>query len=82
MTGGYVLAENLQKSNDIRQALIKYEQNLKTQIRKTQASGRKFANYFLPDTRLRILLRDITMRLSVLPVIRKFVNMNSARIPK
>ncbi|UOQ85256.1 FAD-dependent oxidoreductase [Gracilibacillus salinarum] len=81
MTGGYVLADNLQKSNDVRHALTKYEQDLKPQIRKTQEAGRKFANYFLPDTYFSIFIRDMTMRLSVLPVIRKLVNMNSARIP-
>ncbi|UOQ45885.1 FAD-dependent oxidoreductase [Halobacillus salinarum] len=82
MTGGYVLARNLCKDQDVQQALLQYEEDLKPQIEKTQESGRKFARYFLPDTRLRIFIRDVTMRISVLPVIRKFVNMNRARIPK
>ncbi|MGP4070003.1 FAD-dependent oxidoreductase [Halobacillus sp. B29] len=82
MTGAYVLSRSLQESNDVKQALEKYENDLKPQVMKTQASGRKFAHYFLPDTRWRIIIRDVTMRISVLPVVRRFVNMNRARIPK
>ncbi|SFF57088.1 2-polyprenyl-6-methoxyphenol hydroxylase [Halobacillus alkaliphilus] len=82
MTGAYVLARCLQENNDVTQALDKYEVDLKPQVMKTQASGRRFAHYFLPDTRWRIFIRDVTMRISVLPIIRKFVNMNRARIPK
>ncbi|MFZ0368912.1 MAG: FAD-dependent monooxygenase, partial [Halobacillus sp.] len=82
MTGAYVLARSLRENNNVKQALNKYEDDLKPQVMKTQASGRKFAHYFLPDTRWRIFIRDITMRISVLPIIRKFVNMNRARIPK
>ncbi|MGP4074697.1 FAD-dependent monooxygenase [Halobacillus sp. K22] len=82
MTGAYVLARCLHENKDVKQALDKYEDDLKPQIMKTQASGRRFAHYFLPDTRLRIFIRDLTMRISVLPVIRRFINMNRARIPK
>ncbi|MCA1010558.1 FAD-dependent oxidoreductase [Halobacillus halophilus] len=82
MTGAYVLARSLQENNDVNQALDQYEDDLKPQVMTTQASGRRFAHYFLPDTRWRIFIRDITMRISVLPIIRKFVNMNRARIPK
>jgi 2-polyprenyl-6-methoxyphenol hydroxylase-like FAD-dependent oxidoreductase len=73
MAGAFLLAEELSACSDIRQALTRYERRLKPAIEKKQAAGRKMVDWFLPNSSLRLAMRDTIMRLSALPVARSLV---------
>jgi 2-polyprenyl-6-methoxyphenol hydroxylase-like FAD-dependent oxidoreductase len=69
MTGAYLLAEELAGAeNDVAGALTRYEAKLKPGVEKRQAAGRRLAYWFVPDTPLRIAIRDLVMRMAAWPV--------------
>ncbi len=75
MTGAYVLAEELSMAGStVASALARYEQQVKPDILKRQASGRKIAGWFVPDSRLQLVLRDLFTRFSTWPVVSTFVS--------
>lgn len=83
MAEAYTLARCLaEHKSDMRLALEDYEILMVPQVTKIQRSARQFASYFFPDTKWKLVIRDITMRASVVPVIRKFIKFKSVRLPK
>jgi 2-polyprenyl-6-methoxyphenol hydroxylase-like FAD-dependent oxidoreductase len=64
MAGAYVLADELANGGDLEGALARYEAKLKPVVVKAQAGGRSFAHWLIPDSRLRIGVRDLMMRLA------------------
>lgn len=74
MAGAFWLAEELsQTGGNLQQALTRYEQRLRPAVEKKQMAGRKMARWFLPDSSLRLAIRDTVMRCSALPVARLLV---------
>lgn len=83
MAGAYTLAKSLDEhSTDLAEALSTYENSLHPDIDSLQRSARKFANYFLPDSWWRLYVRDVLTKASILPGVRKFVNVKTVRLPK
>lgn len=78
----YVLADELARGDDLAAALARYEARLKPIVLKSQAEGRNFAGWFVPDNRARIVLRDLMMRLanvsSLSPVMRRVFPISSS----
>ena len=72
--GGYVLAEELNKSpGDVVAALARYEDRLRSAVDKKQASGRSIARWFVPNSQFGLMLRDVFLRASVWPGLSWFV---------
>ncbi|MFD1863224.1 FAD-dependent monooxygenase [Planococcus chinensis] len=83
MAGAYTLARSLGESkNDIKKALSEYDSLMVPQVTKIQKSARQFASFFLPESKWKLMFRDITMRASVMPIIRNFLKFKSIRVPK
>src|SRR5262249_54970453 len=73
MAGGYVLAEELDRSPiDGPTALAQYEGRLRAQVVKKQGAGRSIANWFVPDTKLKLVFRDLMLRVSTWPLAAAF----------
>ncbi|HEY6927504.1 MAG TPA: FAD-dependent monooxygenase [Steroidobacteraceae bacterium] len=68
MTGAYVLAEELARSSDVTAALARYEARLRPGIERLQAAGRRIARWFLPETPVRLALRNLALRTSAWPI--------------
>ena len=68
MTGAYVLAEELARSSDVTAALARYEARLRPGIQRLQAAGRRIARWFLPETPVRLALRNLALRTSSWPI--------------
>lgn len=65
MGGAYVLAEELERSRgDAASAIAAYEQRLRPAILKKQKAGRGIARWFVPESRARLAVRDVVMRMS------------------
>ena len=63
--GAYVLAEEIERSRaDIPTALERYEQRLRPAILKKQRAGRNIAQWFVPEGRVRLAVRDAVMKMS------------------
>jgi 2-polyprenyl-6-methoxyphenol hydroxylase-like FAD-dependent oxidoreductase len=64
VAGAYVLAEELAvaRKGDIAGALARYESRLRPSVERTQRAGRRFAKWFVPDTRARLGVRNAIMR--------------------
>jgi len=72
--GGYVLAEELNKSpRDIPAALAGYEGRLRASVEKKQESGRNIARWFVPESELGLTLRDFFLRTSMWPGLSWFI---------
>ncbi len=67
MGTAYVLAEELRDKATVATALAAYEDRLAGEVRKKQESGRKTARWIVPQTRLDIAFRNLTLRLATLP---------------
>jgi 2-polyprenyl-6-methoxyphenol hydroxylase-like FAD-dependent oxidoreductase len=67
MAGAETLAEELQ-AGDVGSALARYEARLRPVIQRKQAAGRRMRNWFLPESRLRLALRDAATRIAMSPV--------------
>ncbi|CAN5686207.1 FAD-dependent monooxygenase [soil metagenome] len=70
VAGAYLLAEKLvavRDHKDITAALARYEQSLKPDIQKRQKSGRRLARWFVPDSRIRLVLQEAVWRLATRP---------------
>lgn len=83
MAGAYSLARCLGESkSNIKGALAEYNALMVPQVTKIQKSARKFASFFFPESKWKLMIRDITMRASVMPIIRNFMKFKSIRVPK
>ena len=67
MGTAYVLAEELRQKPTVADALAGYEGRLLAEVRKKQESGRKTARWIVPQTRLDIVLRNLSLRAATLP---------------
>lgn len=70
VAGAYLLAEKLgavREGKDIAAALYQYEHSLKPDIQKRQRAGRRFARWFVPDSRTRLVLQEAVWRLATKP---------------
>lgn len=65
MASAYMLAHELVASPNaqVTEALARYEQHVKPGIVRTQLSGRRQARWFVPDSRMRISMRDLFLRM-------------------
>lgn len=68
MTGAYVLAEELARS-EVPAALAQYEARLRPGVERLQVAGRRIARWFLPETRVRLVLRNVALRTSTWPIV-------------
>ncbi|MGE0353219.1 MAG: FAD-dependent monooxygenase [Gemmatimonadales bacterium] len=66
--GAWVLAGELARAGDVEHALGRYEARMRPAILKRQEAGRRMARWFVPDTRPRIFLRDLMMRMANWPL--------------
>jgi 2-polyprenyl-6-methoxyphenol hydroxylase-like FAD-dependent oxidoreductase len=65
MGGAYVLAEELGRHReDVATAIARYEQRIRPAILKKQKAGRGIARWFVPESRARLAVRDVVMRMS------------------
>ncbi len=70
MLGAYVLARELAAAGeDVAAALARYEHQMKPRIVRKQQAGRSFARWFVPDTPARLLIRDLSLRVTGWPVL-------------
>lgn len=61
----YVLAEELERSSgNVPTAIARYEQRIRPAILKKQKAGRGIARWFVPESRARLAVRDVVMRMS------------------
>jgi 2-polyprenyl-6-methoxyphenol hydroxylase-like FAD-dependent oxidoreductase len=83
MAGAYTLARCLSESkNNIKEALSEYDALMVPQVTRIQRSARQFASYFFPESKWKLMIRDVTMRASVIPIVRNFVKFKSIKLPK
>ncbi len=74
MAAGWVLAEELDRSpGDVAAALERYADRVRPRVVREQASGRRIARWFVPPDRLRLTLRDLVLRASLLPPVAALV---------
>ncbi|GAA3726717.1 FAD-dependent monooxygenase [Salinactinospora qingdaonensis] len=64
MGGAYVLADELGRAGDVPSALAAYETRLRPAIAKKQRAGRRTAEWFVPATSGRLLMRRTLLRLA------------------
>jgi len=64
MGAAYVLAEELASACAVEEALARYEDRVTPAIARKQAIGRKTADWIVPSSQWRIILRDKTLNLS------------------
>ncbi len=66
--GAYTLAEELggaqEGEKEIAAALDRYEGKLKPAVQRRQKAGRRLARWFVPDDRIRLVVRDAAMRMT------------------
>jgi 2-polyprenyl-6-methoxyphenol hydroxylase-like FAD-dependent oxidoreductase len=67
MAGAVILAEELGRGEDVPAALDRYQRRVQPFVAVRQANARKFARWFLPDSRWRLALRDLAMSAARLP---------------
>ena len=67
MGTAYVLAEELRRKPTVEAALADYQARLLADVRKKQESGRKTARWIVPQTRLDIAFRNLTLRAASMP---------------
>lgn len=83
MSEAYALTHCLEKhKGKVQLALSDYENAMLPQVTTIQRSARKFASYFFPETKWKLMVRDVTMRASTVPVIRNFMKFKTVRLPK
>jgi 2-polyprenyl-6-methoxyphenol hydroxylase-like FAD-dependent oxidoreductase len=69
MAGAYVLQQELARSSNVPSALAAYEHKFRPVIERIQRSGRNLARWFVPDSSLRLKVRDLLLEKSTWPTI-------------
>jgi len=65
MGAAYVLAEEIERCRgEVGTAIARYEQRILPAILKKQKAGRGIARWFVPESRARLAIRDVVMRMS------------------
>jgi 2-polyprenyl-6-methoxyphenol hydroxylase-like FAD-dependent oxidoreductase len=68
VAGAFVLANELSKSGtDLQGALARYEMRMRPTVNNVQRSALKLADWFVPDSGWRILMRTLALRTLALP---------------
>ena len=67
VAGAHVLADELAGASDVTAALGRYHARLASAVAAKQAAGRRTAEWFLPSTTSRLLLRRLALRAMRLP---------------
>jgi 2-polyprenyl-6-methoxyphenol hydroxylase-like FAD-dependent oxidoreductase len=70
MGGAYLLARALQETADYQQAFRRYEQQMLAAVQAQQRSGRGFAKFFLPGSRLDLFVQRTMMKVLLRPTFR------------
>ncbi|HSS29122.1 MAG TPA: FAD-dependent monooxygenase [Usitatibacter sp.] len=68
MAAGEALARSLAGAPGVEAGLERYEASLRKLVARTQASGRRMANWVVPGSRARIRLRNLFLRAVEMPV--------------
>jgi 2-polyprenyl-6-methoxyphenol hydroxylase-like FAD-dependent oxidoreductase len=85
MAGALVLTSELQRGTSVSAALQAYQDRLGTVVRAKQAAGRRAAEWFLPSSPARLLLRRLVLRSTRVPAVSRRVGRSlvagAGRIP-
>jgi 2-polyprenyl-6-methoxyphenol hydroxylase-like FAD-dependent oxidoreductase len=54
---------------DVEAALARYERRMKPRVDRSQEAGRSMARWFAPDSRVRLVVRDLVMRMAGSPLV-------------
>ena len=73
MAGAYVLAQELAATTDVPRALSRYERRMRPLAEAKQEEGRRTAQWFIPQGKIRNLIRDWALRISLWPGIANIV---------
>lgn len=74
LVGATILDDALANARtDVEAAIARYEQRLRPTILARQAAGRRMAFWFVPSSRLQIVVRDLILRVSLWPGIDRLV---------
>ena len=74
MFGAKVLAEELERARTgVESALVSYEERVRPAVAERQAAGRSMADWFVPNSRLRLAVRDLITRFSTWPPVSPLV---------
>jgi len=69
MAGAFVLAQELERApGDLAAALARYEARLRPAVERKQRAGRRIARWFVPHSRMRIVLNDLAARMAGWPL--------------
>lgn len=72
MGGAYLLAQEIEKAENIEQGLIHYDARFRSFVADLQNKSRKFAKAFIPKSTFGIWMMDMMMRLLGNPIVRYF----------
>jgi 2-polyprenyl-6-methoxyphenol hydroxylase-like FAD-dependent oxidoreductase len=73
ITGAYVLAEYLARTDDVDAALDEYERALRPVVEEKQRVARGGARWFLPSSRTEVLVRRVVLKLARIPGVDRYV---------
>jgi 2-polyprenyl-6-methoxyphenol hydroxylase-like FAD-dependent oxidoreductase len=73
MAGAYVLQQELSQSESVPAALAQYERKFRPVIERKQRSGRNLARWFVPESSLRLRVRDALLETLKWPMIARIV---------
>jgi 2-polyprenyl-6-methoxyphenol hydroxylase-like FAD-dependent oxidoreductase len=73
MFGAVTLADAITAAATLPEGLERYQQRIAPMVAHRQRAGRALARWFVPDTHLRLTLRDLVLRASLSPLIAPFI---------
>ena len=73
MAGAFALRQALHDAGAVPAALERYETEQRPVVEAKQASGRRMANWFVPDSRWRLFVRNAALNLTRVPGFDKFL---------
>ncbi|MFC7344437.1 FAD-dependent oxidoreductase [Saccharopolyspora griseoalba] len=73
VAGAYVLADRLARADSVPAALADYERLWRPVAEEKQETGRNAARWFLPGSRLQLLVRRATLLLTKLPLLNRYI---------
>ncbi|HZW50698.1 MAG TPA: hypothetical protein VFF05_02445, partial [Rudaea sp.] len=73
MAGAFALRQALRDAGAVPAALERYETEQRPVVEAKQASGRRMANWFVPDRRWRLFMRNAALNLTRVPGFDRFL---------